>query len=509
MTPLGLGLQGAYFLVLSLLALYGLYRLSLVWIYLRSRGPTDRGRPVSLAPASWPPVTVQLPVFNEYYVVERLIEAACNLRYPEGRLEIQLLDDSTDGTRALAARLVESYRARGVDIHHMHRGGREGYKAGALAAGLARARGEVIVVFDADFIPPPDFLLRCVPRLAGPGSDPRLGMVQARWGHTNRDHSMLTRAQAMMLDGHFVVEHRARQSSGRFLNFNGTAGAFRRRCIEQAGGWQDDTLTEDLDLSYRAQLAGWRFECLPDLEVPAELPVEIDSLKSQQRRWARGSIQTARKLLPKVLASALPGAVKLEAVVHLTNNAAYLLTALLAVLIVPALAARGGRTWTYLALDLPLLLAGTGSFSLYCLVAQRATRPDWVKALLALPGLMALGIGLCINNGVAVLEGLSGSPSGFQRTPKFRVEGSSVSRGDWMALAYRGPRSALILVEAAFATYFIAAIWRGIARGSYAALPFLALFACGFLYVTALSVGQDMARRLIVRSGRPAEAPAP
>jgi len=492
-----------------MLSLYGLHRLTLVATCLLRERPRPSGR-VAPAAADWPVVTVQLPVFNEYYVVERLIGAACALAYPAGRLEIQVLDDSTDETAGLAARLVASYRARGHDIHYMRRGSRAGYKAGALAFGLGRARGEMIAVFDADFVPPPDFLQRAVAPFLSPGRGAPLGMVQARWGHLNRDVSLLTRAQALLLDGHFIVEHAARQASGRFLNFNGTAGVFRRRCIEEAGGWHDDTLTEDLDLSYRAQLAGWRFAYLDDLVVPAELPVDINSLKSQQRRWAMGSIQTAAKLLPRVLRSKAPPGVKIEAVAHLTNNLAYLLLAALAVLIVPALMARGDHPWTYLMLDLPLFALGTGSFALYCGVAQRASRRDWLLALAAVPMTMAIGVGLCVNNGLAVIEALAGRRSAFERTPKFGTGGPTAPEGGGSRRpAYRGRGSALVLVEAALAVYFSVAIIAGAAAGWLAPLPFLLLFAGGFAYVTLLTASQYLARRFPSWSSRPAEAPAP
>ncbi|MFQ5700472.1 MAG: cellulose synthase family protein, partial [Acidobacteriota bacterium] len=460
MTSISLGLEIAYYSVLSLLALYGLHRFCLVVIYLRRRRTftTLRDSGGNLEPVVWPRVTVQLPIFNEFYVIERLIASACSLQYPAGRLEIQVLDDSTDATRELAGRLVKEYRGRGHDIHHLHRSHRRGYKAGALADGLARARGELIAIFDADFIVPPDFLLRTVPRFLDACTGAGLGMVQARWGHANRDQSLLTRMQALLLDGHFVIEHGARYLSGRFFNFNGTAGIFRRRCIEDAGGWQADTLTEDLDLSYRAQLAGWRFEYMPDLVVPAELPVEINSLKSQQRRWARGSVQTARKLLPRMLAAPVHPLIRLEAAIHLTNNVAYVLMCLLAILIVPAFLVRSDDTTAYLLLDLPLFLAGTASYALFCGVAQRATRSDWAKTLLAIPAMMALGIGLSLNNGLAVLSAFGRRSTEFQRTPKYRLGRDRASCRDWKRLSYRGPRSALILLEGAFVVYFTSAI---------------------------------------------------
>lgn len=504
-----IAIQLLYYAVLSLLALYGAHRLFLVALYLRHR-PAAGGRTPAPDPGSgsWPAVTVQLPIYNERYVVGRLIRAAASLRYPAGRLEIQVLDDSTDDTADLVAGLVASYRARGHDIHHLRRDHRQGYKAGALAAGLASARGELIAVFDADFVPPSDFLERTVPLFAGPGADPRLGMAQARWGHVNRDHSLLTRAQAMLLDAHFVVEHAARSASGRFMNFNGTAGIFRRRCIEEAGGWHDDTLTEDLDLSYRAQLAGWRFLFLPDLEVPAELPVELNALRSQQRRWAKGSIQTAMKLLGRVLRSPLPGAVRLEAAIHLTNNTAWLLLAMLAVLIVPALATRDASSRSYLLLDLPLFLAGTGSFAVFCAVAQGRTRRDWWRPLTSLPSLMAIGIGLCLNNAVAVLEALAGRRSEFHRTPKFLSGEAGVDRRRWRRLGYRGPRTPLVAAEALFAVWFALSAAAAVQQGRWAALPFLLMFGSGFLYVAGIGIAQEIGRRIIPASDPTEAAPA-
>jgi hypothetical protein len=498
----GWALQASYVAVLTVLALYGLHRSWLVVISLSRRRPAPPGPPApDLDPAAWPVVTVQLPVFNERCVVKRLVEAACALRYPEGRLEIQILDDSTDETRSIAAGLAASYRALGRDIHHITRAGRAGYKAGALAHGLSRARGEVIAVFDADFVPGPDFLRRCVPRLM---ADPAVGMVQARWGHLNRDASWLTRAQALLLDAHFVVEHGGRQRAGCFLNFNGTAGVFRRACIEQAGGWQADTLTEDLDLSYRAQLAGWRFQSVDDVEVPAELPAQVAALKSQQRRWAKGSIQTAVKLLPRVLRSPLPARVKREAVLHLTANLPYLLMALLALLLVPALNARGDETGRWLALDLPLLAAGTGSFAWYAVTAQRRLGRGTLQGLAGLPALIAIGTGLCLNNGWAVIEGLlSRSPSAFHRTPK---EGGEPA-GDALPQRYAASLSPLVIVEAAFALHFVVAAIREWERGRWGALPFLVLFAAGFSYITLLTLAQPIASTLTRRS-RPRRAGA-
>lgn len=496
-------LQASYFAVLLLLALYGLHRLWLVGLCLTREGPATSAPPAGAPPHPWPVVTVQLPIYNERRVARRLIDAACALDYPRDLLEIQVLDDSTDETTRIVADAVASYRALGVDIHHLTRPSREGYKAGALAAGLIRARGELIAVFDADFVPPCDFLMRCVPRFEE-GSDPKLGMVQARWGHLNRRESWLTRAQALLLDAHFAIEHAARCATGRFINFNGTAGLFRRRCIEQAGGWQADTLTEDLDLSYRAQMAGWRFEYLGDVEVPAELPARVAALRSQQRRWAKGSIQTAIKLLPALRRAPLPAGVKLEALAHLTGNLPWLLMCVLAALIVPALRARAGVPWTYAALDLPLLAAGTGSFALYCGVAQRRLGGSGWRALVSSPAVMAIGTGLCLNNGLAVLEALGGRRSPFHRTPKDGPEEDVPG-----APRYRAPASFLLLLELPAACWFTIAAIGEAAAGRWLTCPFLALFAFGFGYVTLASGVQAVADLFITpRPRRAAGAPA-
>jgi cellulose synthase/poly-beta-1,6-N-acetylglucosamine synthase-like glycosyltransferase len=412
-------------------------------------------------------------------------------------LEIQVLDDSTDETREIAAAAVAHQRAKGVDIHHLHRSDRTGFKAGALEAGLATARGEFIAIFDADFVPPSDILRRTVDHF----TDSRVGMLQVRWGHLNADHSLLTRIQALMLDGHFVVEHTARHRSGRFFNFNGTAGLWRRRCIEEAGGWQHDTLTEDLDLSYRAQLAGWRFVYMPTLEAPAELPVEMNAFKSQQHRWTKGSVQTGLKMLPRLLRTPLPGRVKAEAIFHLTDNVSYLLMLMLSVLIAPALLIRHqhGLNWFYLV-DLPLFLSATMSVSAFYVAAARELAPKsprhWIRRALLLPALMALGIGLCVNNARAVIEALLRRQSPFIRTPKHRVADGEGSRSGWISLSYRAESTLLPLIEITLGIWFIVVVSFAFHWGQWLALPFLLLFAFGFLLVGLMSAGQRFALRL-------------
>ncbi|MGH9709728.1 MAG: cellulose synthase family protein, partial [Candidatus Acidiferrales bacterium] len=350
-----------YFLVLGILAAYGIYRYVLVYNFYHYRYNVP-GTPPPVK--EWPKVTIQLPIYNERYVVERLVDCIAQFDYPHEKLDIQLLDDSTDETQQVARACVERHQQLGVPISYLHRENREGYKAGALHEGLKSARGEFVAIFDADFLPPADFLIRTVPYF----TDPKLGMVQTRWSYINRNYSALTEAEAILLDGHFVIEHGARYRRGSFFNFNGTGGVWRRTAIEDSGGWQHDTLTEDTDLSYRAQLRGWHFLYLPDVDCPSELPVEMNAFKSQQARWAKGLMQTAIKILPRVLRSDEPGFVKTEAAFHLTANISYPLMVLLSVILLPAMIVRFYQGWFQMCLiDLPLFLASTCSISSFYL----------------------------------------------------------------------------------------------------------------------------------------------
>ncbi len=434
-------------------------------------------------------VTVQLPVFNERYVVERLITAAAELDYPAHRLEIQVLDDSTDETTGVARRCVAEAKSRGVDIKLIHRLSRDGYKAGALAEGMAQAKGDFIAIFDADFIPRADFLRRTAPFLM---DRPEIGMVQMRWAHLNRDYSLITKVQSIFLDGHFVMEHGARSRAGMFFNFNGTAGVWRKCCIEEAGGWQGDTLTEDLDLSYRAQLAGWEFVYLNDQTAPAEIPVSINGWKGQQSRWAKGSVQTAKKLLPTVLQADLPCRVKAEAVLHLCANTSYLMLAVLALLIFPVVLARKDIGWyRVLLVDLPLFASATVVVSRFYILSQKAIYEDWLTRLKYIPWCLALGMGLSFNNGRAVLSGLLGRKTPFNRTPKYNV----VRKEDrWFGKAYEVKKDFLSYAECIAGLYFMAVVLYCACHAIYFPIPFLLLFAAGFLYVGALSVLQGTRR---------------
>ena len=474
----------AYFFVLIILAIYGWHRYYLVYLYLKNR---DKNPSTTVPLNPTPVVTIQLPLFNEMYVADRLIEAVCRIEYPRDRLEVQVLDDSTDEARSIAALAVRRFAAQGIDIKYYHRTNREGYKAGALEAGLKAARGEFIAIFDADFTPPADFLTRLMPHFADPG----VGMVQARWGHINQDYSLLTKIQSILLDGHFVLEHGGRNRSGRFFNFNGTAGVWRRVTIDDAGGWQHDTLTEDLDLSYRAQLRGWRFVFLSDLIAPAEVPVEMNAFKSQQYRWAKGSVQTCCKLLPRILVADLPLSVKAEAFYHLTANFNYPLMCLLSVLMFPSMVIRYNMGWyEMLLIDIPLFLAATFSVCNFYMVCQREIHRDWTTRIKYLPFLMSIGIGLSINNTIAVFEALVGKESEFTRTPKYRIERNA---DEWVGKKYRQSVAVQPLIELALGLYFTATVFYALANQIFGTVPFLVLFQIGFLYTGLLSIVQQYA----------------
>ena len=477
--PLGPALLALYYLILGVLAFYGVHRLWMVLLFLRTRNRKPV-RPED--PEIWPLVTVQLPLYNEMYVATRLLEAVCALDYPRDRLEIQILDDSTDETTVMLERVIEEQRARGLDIQLVRRPNRDGFKAGALAAGLARARGELLAVFDADFVPQPEFLKTAVPYFG----DPAIGLVQGRWMHINRSYSLLTQVQSIFLDGHFMIEHIARNRSNCFFNFNGTAGVWRRQAIEQGGGWEHDTLTEDLDLSYRAQLIGWKFLYLPELAVPSELPVDVNGFKMQQYRWAKGAIQTGRKLTGKVLRAPLPRRVKFEAFVHLTNNISYPLMLLLSLLIFPAmLLRRGTSTRMLLLVDFPFFLSATASVLIFYLMSQVAGGSGWRKQVRYLPALMGMGIGLSVVNAHAVISGLFQRGGVFHRTPKYRIEASGE---DWRRKRYRAGISATFAVEAVLALYFVGCTIYALSSGMWLSVPFLLLFVQGYGYMSLLSV---------------------
>jgi cellulose synthase/poly-beta-1,6-N-acetylglucosamine synthase-like glycosyltransferase len=461
---------GLYFATVILLGIFGVHRLTLVVLYFRHRS-NRVGLGPPLSDAECPLVLVQLPIYNERFVIERLIDAVTAFDWPKDRLRIQILDDSTDDTVDVVARAVRRHQRAGIHITHVRRGDRNHYKAGALKKGLTLDHAPFVAMFDADFVPQPEFLRFALRPLV---EDARVGMVQARWGHLNRESSLLTRAQAVLLDGHFVMEHGARFRSGRFFNFNGTAGVWRREAIDDAGGWAGDTLCEDLDLSYRAQLKGWRFVYLQDLVVPAELPADATAFKSQQHRWAKGSLQAARKLLPTVWRSDQPLAVKVEATFHMCNNLAYLGMVAFIVLLPPAILLRTGGDWVlWLSVDVPVFIAATFNLLLFYAMSEREVdRERWVSRLALVPFVIALGAALTPNNGRAVMEALGGHESPFVRTPKGGARGMR---------KYRLHAGTQAWIETAIGVYYLLATVAVVLRGLPAAVPFLLLFATMFL----------------------------
>ncbi|MEM6597425.1 MAG: glycosyltransferase [Cyanobacteria bacterium P01_C01_bin.69] len=440
----------------------------------------------TFATEAFPSVTVQLPIFNELYVVERLLDAIARLHYPPNKLEIQVLDDSTDETQYVCQQKVAALQRQGLNIRYIRRPHRKGFKAGALDYGLQQAAGELITLFDADFVPMPDTLLRLVHSFA----DPAVGMVQARWSHLNRQYSLLTEIQALMLDGHFVIEQTSRSRSGCFFNFNGTAGVWRASAIADAGGWQHTTVTEDLDLSYRVQLKGWRCLYLPHIVVPAELPAEMNSFKSQQFRWAKGASQVARKLLGSVFRAPVPFHVKCEAFFHLTNNFNYLLMMVLLLLSFPYQVYITQHEWSYGVLAyLPLL--GMTTLNLVCFywVSQREQRPvlsSW-RLLSRIFCLLSVGIGMSLNQSLAVCDGFLGAGADFVRTPKHGIITKSEK---WKTKKYRGAKTWVLCLEMLMVVYLAFTIAFALHHGNYSSLPFLLMFFTGYCYVLTLGLFQ-------------------
>jgi cellulose synthase/poly-beta-1,6-N-acetylglucosamine synthase-like glycosyltransferase len=480
-----------YTFALVAVSVYGFHRYALVMLFLRHRrkAPKLAGRFSEL-----PQVTVQLPMYNEKYVARRIVRKTCEIDYPRDKLQIQVLDDSTDGTRQIARQAVEEARSRGFDIEYIHRDNREGYKAGALANGMQTAKGEFITIFDADFVPHPDILQRSIHYF----TDPRVCVVQTRWDHLNRGDSLLTRSQAILLDGHFAIEHIARNRSERFMNFNGTAGTWRRAAIEDAGGWQHDTLTEDLDLSFRAQLKGWKFVFLPELTAPAELPPEMAAFKAQQFRWTKGGAQTALKLLPRLLLSKAPLKVKVEGFFQLTCFSLHLYMLLLVVMMFPAMYLRTvpvdrGTFWRG-AFDISIFALATMSATVFYVASQYQLFRDWRTALKYMPMLMALGVGLSVSNSKAILEALLGRKSEFIRTPKYGGPRRPATKKAGRT-AGRRKRKLLPYVELLFGLYMaLCAIWSVFSFRAAITAPFLIIFTFGFFYVSTMTFQAERAR---------------
>ncbi len=488
-----------YVFALGMVCVYGLHRYQLVYLYYKHR----KNKPqVDRRFDELPRITIQLPMYNERYVARRIIEHACALEYPRELIQVQVLDDSTDETVHIAEQTVADLKALGHDIVYLHRDSRTGYKAGALEAGMASATGEFICIFDADFQPPPDILRDAVHYFMDPG----VGMVQLRWDHINRDESLLTKTQAIMLDGHFVMEHGARNRSGRFMSFNGTAGLWRASCVREAGGWEHDTLTEDLDLSYRAQMKGWKFVFDPDIVTPAELPPDIQGFKDQQYRWAKGGAQTCRKLLGRILGSRLPWKVKSEAFFHLTSCTVYLYMIVLTLLLYPVLWISIGQgkapTMITVLIDLSLFMVATCSASSFYACSQRELFRSWSDSLKYLPFLMSLGIGISLNNARAAVSGFLGRQSEFVRTPKFGTD--EAAEGSWKKrMTYARKRKSRIqpLLELGMGIYLTACTILCLeAHWITIGLPFLVLFGVGYFYMGINSLLSDRLRASAIDS---------
>jgi cellulose synthase/poly-beta-1,6-N-acetylglucosamine synthase-like glycosyltransferase len=477
-----------YFAVMILLSFYGIHRYTMCYRYFKYKKNYDPNPPRHFD--ELPRVTVQLPIFNEQFVIDRLIEAVCAMEYPREKLEIQVLDDSTDETQEVAAGIVDRYAALGHPIVYIHRTNRHGFKAGALDAGLKVAKGEFVAIFDADFMPPSDWLMKVIHHFA----EPEIGMVQTRWAHLNRDYSLLTQIEAILLDGHFVLEHGSRVRTGEFFNFNGTAGMWRRQAILDGGGWQHDTLTEDTDLSYRSQMAGWRFKYLPEVECPSELPIEMTAFKTQQARWAKGLIQTSIKVLPMVFRSNASWRNKVESVYHLTANLSYPLMVIMSAFLIPAMICRFYQGWfQMLLIDVPLFAASSFSIAVFYVMSQRELYPNnWKRTFYYLPFLMALGIGLTVTNTKAVMEAIFGIKSAFVRTPKYRV---AVKGQKSQAAKYRKRLKLAPWIELLLGCYFAGAIWYTFLNKNYFTAPFLILFVVGYWYTGLMSLLQGRFER--------------
>jgi cellulose synthase/poly-beta-1,6-N-acetylglucosamine synthase-like glycosyltransferase len=480
-----------YFSILCVLSLYGLHRYEVIHTYFKHRKKAV-DQPLLRFP-QLPKVTIQLPMYNERYVVERLIDETTKMDYPKDLLQIQVLDDSTDDTHEYAEGLVERYKALGFPIEYKHRTNRHGFKAGALQEGLETATGEFVAIFDADFIPPPDFLMRTIHHFA----DPKIGVVQTRWSYLNKDYNFLTEVEAMLLDGHFILEHGARSRAGLFFNFNGTAGIIRKEMIADAGGWQHDTLTEDSDLSYRAQLKGWKFVYMPGLHCPSELPVEMHGFQVQQSRWAKGLTQCAKKLMPMIWNAPLPFRVKAEAFLHLTPNISYPLMIVVSALMLPVMIVRFYMGWFQMVfLDLPLIFASFFSISAFYVLAQRELYPKhWKRSILLLPMLMSVGVALTVINTRAVLEALFGIETAFARTPKYKIEGG-VPMARMEQKKYRSRSGWLPYIELILGTYFLGMVIFALESYNFLSIPFLALFVGGYYWAAFATLYQEHRGRM-------------
>ncbi len=502
-----IGIVLLYVVDILLLFFFGLHSYIMVFLYRRNRNYCLTGKepdhePVDIKKnaSALPWVTVQLPIFNEFYVVDRLIETTAQMIWPKNRLEIQVLDDSTDETKDRVASLVDSYKRQGYNMVHLHRENRQGHKAGALKAGLEVAKGDYVAVFDADFLPAEDFLIKTMPYFDGAD----IGMVQTRWGHINAEYSILTKAQSLGIDGHFMIEQAARNCNQLWMNFNGTGGIWRRQCIMDAGNWQSDTLTEDFDLSYRAELAGWKFRYFKDVVNPAELPATIAAFKSQQFRWCKGSIQTAVKLIPRILKSDFSWKIKAEAVVHLLNYSVHPLMIVNILLALPLLMMDYWTGFSIYDTSMAVLFGAAAVLSLgtfgpivFYIYSQRELYPDWKRRIVWLPVLTMIGTGIAVVCSRAWLEAVLGIKSGFKRTPKYRIE----KKGDALqgTVKYKLPLDASFILEFFMAVYCMVCVYFSIMRDRPFLIGFMLLYAAGFLYVAVNSVREAVGSRRVRR----------
>ena len=484
----------AYIISLTILFIFASHGYSMVYYYFKTFNKrTEDLSEEELQMTEYPEVTIQLPLYNEKYVICRLIDAVIRIEYPKDKLEIQVLDDSTDETVDIAKEHIQKYVDQGYDIKHVHRTNRKGFKAGALKEGLKTAKGEFVAIFDADFIPRKKFLKRTLPYFQ---KDEKLGLVQTRWEHLNRDYSLITKTEAIALDGHFVIEQAVRNRAGFFINFNGTGGIWRKECIFDAGNWQADTLTEDLDLSYRAQMKGWKFKYLVNFTSPAELPSEINSLKSQQFRWTKGAIETAKKIYPKVLRSHLPLKMKIQSFIHLCSNLAYPFILIAGILNLPVLLIKEGGQYDDVFKFMSIFIFAFISSFIFYLYSQKDVYADWQKRVIYFPVFLSGSMGLSVNNTIAVIEGLINKKSEFVRTPKFKIMDNKDS---WIDKKYLTKKlSYATIIEAVLAVYCFTGVVLSIVYAQIAALPFQLMFSLGYGMMAFLSIRQVVLHNRII-----------
>lgn len=467
----------AFLTICVLLCLFGTHRLYLIYLYYRTK---NKGIKPSKQFEELPNVTIQLPIYNEIHVVERLIDAACNIEYPRSKLEIQILDDSTDETTSILTKKVQAKKSEGFDIKYVHRPDRSGYKAGNLNYGLKTVRGEFIAIFDADTLPPPDFLLKTIHYF----TNPEIGVVQTRWDFINRNFCVLSKIQAIILDAQFIIEQTARNRSGRFINFYGTGGIIRKKTIESVGGWNETSIAEDTDFSFHAQRSGWKFVYCPETVIQTELPVEVSSFKKQQHRWIKGAMQATRNNLIPIMKSNLPFKIKFESFIHLASPFTYPMVFLLSLLMLPAILTRQADVVLPSLVDIVTFFTGMLPWCLFFILSQKELGKQCLKAILYFPMLSATVIGLCINNTRAVIEAFFDKKPTFFRTPKYHLGSrNSVS----VFSMYKENLSLCVLLEFTMAFYLAFVAYYCAQTKIYPAIPYALLFGIGFIYLGAIS----------------------